>query len=78
MTLSYPKTLTEIDLRQEHNLSFRTQNKHILLIKRDFDDDRSLAKILSWARVSTPEAKKMEFESFNYRSNGFLKDFNCW
>ena len=38
-------------------LWFHTLNEHILLVKRDYDDDRSLGKTVLWARVSAPDAK---------------------
>ena len=57
MALSYPKTLTKIDFRSERILSFHTLNKYILLVKRDSDEDRSLAKIVFRARANIPEAK---------------------
>ena len=76
MTLSYPKTLTKIDFRLERTLSFHTLNTHILIIKRDSDDDRSLAKILSRARVHIPEAKNWNLGPSITILMGFLRILN--
>ena len=61
MHLSYPKTLTKMELCSVHILWFHTLNKHILLIKHDSDDDRSLGKTVFWARASAPYAKNWNF-----------------
>ena len=57
MHLSYPKTLTKIELCSVNILWFHTLNEHILLVKRDSDDSRSLGKTVFWARASAPDAK---------------------
>ena len=53
MNVSYTKT----DLYAEHMLTFYTLNEHILPMKCAYEMKRSLAKIVSWARVSAPDAK---------------------
>ena len=57
MPLSYPKTLTKMDLCLEQILSFCTLIEHILLVKRVSDEGRSLGKMGSRARASVPDAK---------------------
>ena len=47
MHVSYQQTLTKIYICLEHMLTFYTLNGHILIIKRDSDNGRSLGKIVS-------------------------------
>ena len=56
MHVSYPKTLTKMNICSERTLPFHTLNEHILLIKRDFEMKLSLGKIVSRACANVPNA----------------------
>ena len=67
MHVSYPKTLTKMDICSECMLSFRTLNEHILLVKRDYEIIYIYKKVITISLV--PE------KTYTNHSFFIVKDF---
>ena len=65
------KTLTKMDLCSERTLSFHTLNEHILLVKRDSEMSRFLAKVLLQAHMKVSKAKILNLSPANTILTGF-------